>query len=78
MSQSLFELIKRDEKKMIHSLSEHERGNIYSLILNEVERVLLQVALQETNYNIVRSSRVLGISRSTLYRRMEALKIKKE
>lgn len=75
MSLSLYDVLKKDVKKMTASFSQYERGNIYPLVMNEVERALLELVLEETKYNYVRAARALGIGRATLYRRIEALGI---
>ena len=67
---SLYELLKKDVKRMIMGTGRHGKGNIYPLIMDELEKYIIQIALDETNYNYVQTSRVLGIGRSTLYRKM--------
>jgi DNA-binding protein Fis len=76
MSLSLYDVLARNVKKMVSSLGPHEKGNIYPLIMNEVERSLIELVLEETKNNYLRAAKVLGISRSTLYRRIKALEIK--
>lgn len=76
MAVSLYDLLQREVKKMVMSLGRHEKGNIYPLIMDEVERNLITLVLEETGDNHLRASKILGISRSTLYRRIEALRIK--
>ena len=78
MSVSLYDLLKRETKKMVSSLARNEKGNIYPLIMQEVERYLISVVLKETKYNHFRAARVLGVSRSTLYRRIRVLGIEKK
>jgi len=76
MPVSLYDFLQKEIKKMVGSLGRHEKGNIYPLILNEIERYVITTVLEETNYNYLRASRVLGIGRSTLYRRIERLGVK--
>ncbi len=76
MSSPIYELLRQNVKKMVHSFDRNEQGNIYPLILQEVERYLIEVVLEETKYNYVRAAQALGISRSKLYRRITALGIK--
>ncbi len=75
MSLSLYDLLKRDVKKMVISISKYEKGNIYPLIVEEVEKNLIEIVLQEVNYNYFRAAQVLGISRSTLYQKIKLLNI---
>ena len=76
MSISLHDFLKKEVRKMVESLGPHERGNIYPLILNEIERSIISLVLEETKNNYLRASCVLGIGRSTLYRRIRALGVK--
>jgi Response regulator containing CheY-like receiver, AAA-type ATPase, and DNA-binding domains len=77
MAISLYDFLEKEIKKMAGSLGRDERGNIYGLIMHEVERYLLTVVLEETKYNYYRSAKILGIGRSTLYRRISSLGIEK-
>jgi DNA-binding protein Fis len=76
MSVSLYDFLRKEVKKMVFSLGRYEKGNIYPLIMNEMEKYVITLVLEETNNNYLRASRALGIGRSTLYRRIEALGIK--
>jgi len=76
MSLSLYDVLACNVKKMVSSLGSHEKGNIYPLIMHEAERSIIELVLEETNNNYLRAAKVLGISRSTLYRRIKALGIK--
>lgn len=72
---SLHDFIKREVKKMVIGIGLRGKGNIYPLILEEVEKTIIELVLQETNENYFATAKILGISRSTLYRRIKALKI---
>jgi len=78
MSVSLYELLKRDVKKMVIGIGDNKKGNIYPLIIQEVEKNIISLVLQETKYNYFKAARVLGISRSTLYRKIDFLNISEE
>jgi len=73
--QPLTDLLKNTVRRMVRSLGQFESGNIYSLLINQVEKNLIEIVLEEQRYNHYHTARVLGIGRSTLYRKMEALKI---
>lgn len=75
MSLSLYDFLKKEVKKMVGSIGRHEKGNIHPLIMNEIERCIITLVLEETDHNYLRASQILGISRSTLYRRIEVLGI---
>jgi two-component system, NtrC family, nitrogen regulation response regulator GlnG len=48
-------------------------GEIYHVILSEVERFLLQVILDETDGNQLRTADLLGINRNTLRKKIRTL-----
>ncbi len=73
MSLSLHDFLKKEVTKMICSMSRGEKGNIHPLIMNEIEKNIIKLVLEETRGNYLQAARVLGISRSTLYRRVLAL-----
>jgi DNA-binding protein Fis len=75
MSLSLHELLQRHIKKMVSGIGGNEKGNIHPLIMQEVERCIISSVLVETNNNYFRTAKILGISRSTLYRKIQYLKI---
>lgn len=77
MSVSLYDFLEHEIKKMALSIDRNEKGNIHPLIMNEVERCLITLVLKQTNNNYLQASRILGMSRSTLYRRIDALGIKR-
>lgn len=72
---SLHEILKRDVKKMISGIGRNQKGNIYPLITQELEKSLIEIVLEDANYNLVLTSRILGIGRSTLYRKIDKFKI---
>jgi DNA-binding protein Fis len=70
---SLHDILKRDVQKMISGLGRNEKCNVYPLVIHEVERIIIEITLQETKNNYLRASQILGISRSKLYRKIEKL-----
>ena len=72
---SLRDILMRDVKKMVSGMGRNEKGNIYPLVINEVEKTIIEITLQETKNNYFRASQLLGISRSKLYRKIEKLGI---
>jgi len=75
MSLSLYEFLKKDVKKMVLGIGLNNTGNIYPLIMEEIERSIIELVLHETNFNLVQAAKLLGISRCTLYRRIKKLGI---
>jgi DNA-binding protein Fis len=51
--------------------SRRTNGNVYSHILKEAERILLEEALNSSGWNRSKAARLLGINRLTLRRKLE-------
>ncbi|MCY4050419.1 MAG: Fis family transcriptional regulator [Gammaproteobacteria bacterium] len=45
--------------------------NLYSIVLGEVEKVLLESVMERVNNNQTQAARILGINRNTLRRKLE-------
>ena len=75
MPGSLYDFLRKEVLRMMHGIGIHNKGNIYPLIVEEVERSVIKIVLEETNGNMFASAKMLGISRSTLYRKIEDLNI---
>jgi Fis family transcriptional regulator len=52
-----------------------ELSNLYNIVLEQVERPLIELALSAKNGNQVRTAQMLGINRNTLKKKMDAYKI---
>jgi len=72
---SLHDLLKSDVKKMISGIGRNQKGNIHPLIIQELEKSLIEIVLEETDHNLLLASRILGIGRSTLYRKINKFNI---
>jgi transcriptional regulator of acetoin/glycerol metabolism len=75
---SLYELLQQHIKSMITGIGKNSKGNIHPLVMNEIEKYIIHITLQETKYNFVATARILGIARSTLYRKIRELGISEE
>lgn len=51
-------------------LDGHKATDLYQLVIAEVERPLFETVMQHTEGNQTRAARVLGISRSTLRKKL--------
>ena len=78
MSNSIYDFISKEVQKMVDSFCNDEKGNIYPLIVSEVERCVISSVLKETKGNYFRTAKSLGISRSTLYRKIKKLGIEND
>lgn len=52
-------------------LNGHEANGLYQLVLNEVEKPLLETALKHSDFNQSKAAKALGLSRSTLRKKLE-------
>jgi DNA-binding protein Fis len=73
--QPMTDFFKSTVRRMVRSIGQFESGNIYPLLISQVEKSLIEIVLEEQSYNYFHTARVLGIGRSTLYRKMEMLQI---
>ncbi|MBN4080395.1 DNA-binding transcriptional regulator Fis [Beggiatoa alba] len=53
------------------ALNGQQVGNLYNMVLSEVEEPLLQAVLSYTNGNQSKASEVLGINRGTLRKKLK-------
>lgn len=51
-------------------LSGHDATNLYDMVLEEIERPMFETVLRHTRGNQVKAARLLGISRSTLRKKL--------
>jgi two-component system nitrogen regulation response regulator GlnG len=65
----------RQLEPVFRSIVDRRRYDAKASPLDEVERVLVRRALNETNGNQVRAARMLGMSRATLRKRIERFDI---
>ena len=54
-----------------------DKGIRYDEALREFERVFIQRALAESDFNVCRAARMTGLHRNTLSRKMAAYRIRK-
>ena len=52
-------------------LNGHDAAGLYQLVLNEVEKPLLETALKHSDFNQSKAAKALGLSRSTLRKKLE-------
>ncbi len=55
---------------MIEDLNGQEPAQLYDLVINQVEKPLLEIVMRETNGNISRAAQMLGLNRATLRTRL--------
>ena len=59
-------------RRYFKDLDGHVPGNLYTLVINEVEEPLLRAVLEFTRGNQSRAAEILGINRSTLRKKLRA------
>lgn len=52
-------------------LDGHEPGNLYELVISEVEQPMLEVVMREAGSNITKAAQVLGLNRATLRKKLK-------
>jgi Fis family transcriptional regulator, factor for inversion stimulation protein len=52
-------------------LKGHDTTDLYDLVMREVEKPLLETVLVECGYNQTKAAKMLGLSRSTLRKKLE-------
>jgi len=63
-------------RKIEESFTTLEDGQIYRLVINDTEKILIEKALAKTNGNQIFAARILGLNRNTLRTKIKKLGIK--
>jgi len=64
------------EQKVKQGFVEAKRGEIYRYILDDVERVVIEKALELTCGNKISAAKILGINRNTIHSKIKRHNIK--
>lgn len=70
-AQPLSEHVRQAVEAYFSHLNGHEFSGLYQLVLSEVEKPLLETALKHADYNQSKAAKILGLSRSTLRKKLE-------
>ena len=73
--ESLEALIARKLEKSLAQMDLQELDNLYEMVLFQVERPLINIILNHTRGNQVRTAEILGINRNTLRKKIKTLEI---
>jgi Fis family transcriptional regulator len=71
----LSECVRTALRTYLRGLNGHEVNDLYQLVIEEVERPMLATVLEHTGGNQTSAARLLGISRSTLRKRLATYQI---
>lgn len=66
----LAECVRASLTQYLEHLGDHDAEELYAMVLREVERPMLEVVLEHTGGNQTHSARLLGMSRSTLRKKL--------
>lgn len=66
----LSEHVRLAVERYFQQLDGHEANNLYEMVLHEMERPLIETVLCQCGHNQSRAAQVLGLSRSTLRKKM--------
>jgi two-component system nitrogen regulation response regulator GlnG len=72
---SLEEVVRLKIKEYFRQTGNAQPGNLYDVILERVERPLLELTLERTNGNQLQAAAILGINRNTLRKKLNLLKV---
>ena len=59
----------------LKGIEQLEKGEIHSMVLEQVERPLIRIILEKTRWNQVKAADILGINRNTLRKKISELGI---
>ncbi|MBN1239555.1 MAG: DNA-binding transcriptional regulator Fis [Gammaproteobacteria bacterium] len=62
-------------KSYFASLNGHRPGDLYQLVIGEVEKPLFKAVLTYTNGNQSRAAEILGINRGTLRKKLKSYEL---
>ena len=74
-SKPLSELTGEALRGYFNRLNGHKPGDLYQLVLGEVERPLFEAVLDYTNGNQSQAAEILGINRGTLRKKLRAYRL---
>ena len=68
---TLRQAVKDTLRNYFTNIGSEQPVDFYNILLEEVERPLLEVLINHTHYNQVRMANILGISRGTLRKKLK-------
>lgn len=73
--ENLEEFFKKLLKKIVPKAKRHIKGDLYEMVIGGVEKTLIELVLDTTDWNQLQASKILGINRNTLRKKIRELKI---
>ncbi len=74
-SYSIKEFLEGKLNGFLNEMTKIEHSDLYETVLSEVEKALFSIVLKETQGNQVKASRILGINRNTLCKKIKEYKL---
>ncbi|MEE8482893.1 MAG: DNA-binding transcriptional regulator Fis [Acidiferrobacterales bacterium] len=74
---ALAKSVKRSIERYLKDLNGHKAGDLYAMVLREVEKPLLEVIMKHATSNQCRAAEMLGINRNTLRKKLKLYKLDK-
>jgi len=74
-SESLEGLVAQKLENSLARMNLKEMNNLYEMVLHQVERPLINIVLQKTRGNQIKTADILGINRNTLRKKIKILDI---
>jgi two-component system nitrogen regulation response regulator GlnG len=72
---SLESLVEQKLRSCLDNLEKMETGDLYGMVLEQIERPLIRFVLEKTRGNQVKAADILGINRNTLRKKIQELDI---
>lgn len=69
-------LLARELKKYLPKIKSMGNGGLHKMVIGLVEKSLVKIVLDETNGNQTDASRILGINRNTLRKKIKEYNIR--
>jgi len=63
-------------KRYLSQMAKLSNGNLYETIFSEVEKAVIEIALEHTKGNQLAATRILGINRNTLRSKIKQYRLK--
>ena len=63
--------VKQTVELYLSQLSGHDAVDLHAMVISEVEKPLLEAALEHAGFNQTKAAKALGLSRSTLRKKLD-------
>ena len=75
INKSLSETVRQTLQEYLNNLGDQEASNVYRLVLDEVERPMLEVMMRYAHGNQSKAAQHMGINRATLRTKLSRHKL---